>query len=1594
MPCSVFRGLPLSFVSILLLASSVAAQSTDLRPVEFAITGTVTDASDDAPIERARIIVTDDATGLVLLERAFTDIAGDYVAVFENEVEVTVGIDDPDDPQETASDGLWMGAIGPNPVHGGGDVQLVLPYSARADDESAPVVELYDLRGRRLETGETLGSGIYLYRLRFDERAVDARKMIVLGPTRPRIQLVRTSGPGRIDDVPGGLSRRVDATTSVRVRIERPGFVPEESTIVVAAETGAVVDAALDAEAPPTADLLTGGSTQAGESTLFDATGSTASDGGDLFFAWDFGDGQRGTGGEVAHVYAAAGSYDVTVTVTGSHGATATASTQLTITAPETPATVDAQLVGSITDVAGNLLSGVRASLVGFAPVDSSDSDGAVTLENVPTGVPLSIQLEKEGYAEQVVRLTLPADVDFGHFESTLARRAASVPVRKVEDGGAIRGLDGATIDLPVEALVDGNGTPVTGDVTLSLTPLDVADARQSLAFPGGYEGLTPTGTRGLILSYGTMEIEFEQNGEALQLAPGRAATVEIPLYATNASAGETIALWSMDPSTGLWREEGSGTVVSSPNSPTGRALRAEVSHFSWWNADKFEDEPYRVIPECKINDENGLPTLEIPPGESCYINGRTVGGGGPFGNPNTNVRPGTPQVLAIPSRTSFALNASTSGGTVAGSVVVNGEPGDEDTIVIGLDPVDSGGGALSFPSDLTASIDPADETDTYTMELAAGQRFALSVVANAPSTVQGEVRVFDPSTGLFDSTTFGPNAPGVIFREVPATGTYTIEVEGTNAQVGAYDLRIELVEIQTLTVDVPVTFDTDPGSIDSFVFSATEGQWISLGQRRLEGFSGGSGRLTLQRPDGSVAREWNFGFSGYDLGLFEIDTTGDWTATVRMTDLDGRLYLLVGAVPEIALDQSLEGVLESRGTRYYRTTAGVGTPIRAGLLRGTGFSGNVSIVRSDFGGLDVGIDVQDGFQDATAVTVSTQEGPVFVRVGATFNTNDRTTRDYRVILHRVRDPGQPIFDAAGRARFTETIDRFARIDLHTIDLEAGDGLVVTLRDDGSNGPGVNAVAQLRRIGSGTTFVPDFDFSLVSVARSSGDAANGVLEQEVFTVGTSGTHVLALAALDGATGSFEVTIDRVPSLSTIVVDDDLSQCASATTRSLLGAMAAVPDGGTIELCEGEWSGILTYLTRATDVTLQGAGQGLSVVSLLERGAVLFFDGNATAVRDLEIRTTRGQSSDGIYVADPAGTVIERVTIGPAPGTDPVDRGIEMGSGQDVRVSDVTFDRNRRAVYATFADDVVVEDCTMDGWWGMVEVRGADRAIVRRNTFTSDALGQVLKLIDGAAHQVFDNVVIIATGDIGANLNTQAFSVFDRDDDDDKPATIVRDNRITTNEAGLELTVEVEGSELVCENNVVVCTDPIGRQALKLGTSRQEPNQTLVVRNNTFDGVRLFDTVTMFGAEFVETDVMNNSFRIAPGTNLQPTYVFLEIRPIGSNIGAVPFRFVNNVVDGVGGGIAVETLNGATIITDYNVFGSFETYFAGAQTTGGANDLTGVDPQFADGELRLAPTSPGVDSGATTAQFGAIPTDAIDGTVRPQGAGVDRGAWEQ
>src|SRR5206468_926796 len=72
---------------------------------------------------------------------------------------------------------------------------------------------------------------------------------------------------------------------------------------------------------------------ETGIAVSFSGAGSTDPDSDALSYAWTFGDGGSSADQRPAHVYAAAGSFTVTLTVTDVHGASDVATTSATIAA-------------------------------------------------------------------------------------------------------------------------------------------------------------------------------------------------------------------------------------------------------------------------------------------------------------------------------------------------------------------------------------------------------------------------------------------------------------------------------------------------------------------------------------------------------------------------------------------------------------------------------------------------------------------------------------------------------------------------------------------------------------------------------------------------------------------------------------------------------------------------------------------------------------------------------------------------------------------------------------------------------------------------------------------------------------------------------------------------------------------------------------------------------------------------------------------------------------------------------------------------------------------------------------------------------------
>ncbi|MEK0086023.1 PKD domain-containing protein [Benzoatithermus flavus] len=165
-----------------------------------------------------------------------------------------------------------------------------------------------------------------------------------------------------------------DGTTGsgpvVSHRYDRPGAYPVMLTVQDAAglpNSVATSRATVVVNDPPIAVAGPDRKAAIGETLTFDAGGSSDPDGKLVRYAWDFGDGAKGSGPKVAYAYGRPGIYVATLTVTDDSGtatSTATASATVRVNAPPIARAGPDQIV--------------TASEVGFDGSASEDPDGTI----------------------------------------------------------------------------------------------------------------------------------------------------------------------------------------------------------------------------------------------------------------------------------------------------------------------------------------------------------------------------------------------------------------------------------------------------------------------------------------------------------------------------------------------------------------------------------------------------------------------------------------------------------------------------------------------------------------------------------------------------------------------------------------------------------------------------------------------------------------------------------------------------------------------------------------------------------------------------------------------------------------------------------------------------------------------------------------------------------------------------------------------------------------------------------------------------------------------------------------------------------------
>ncbi|MCP4644392.1 MAG: hypothetical protein GY851_28370 [bacterium] len=260
---------------------------------------------------------------------------------------------------------------------------------------------------------------------------------------------------------------------------------------------------------------------------------------------------------------------------------------------PPNPPAAPGSLVGWVADTEGVGIPGCTVTVDDEAKVYpvtvQTNATGQYSLGNLSAGQGLKVTFEQDGFTTTCRFVDITASKTTTANATMKARELDTLPA--AEAGGVATDGQGTTkVGLPPSGLVDKFGNPVTGEVKVAVTPLDVTDPGDLGAFPGDFQAITSkkNGSQQVTLeTFGLAEVVITKNGEEVNLGVGKSAQLEIKLPPQKSiSSGDTIPLWWFDEEAGLWMEAGTGTVGAS-TSGSGLAFFATVTHFSWWNADR-----------------------------------------------------------------------------------------------------------------------------------------------------------------------------------------------------------------------------------------------------------------------------------------------------------------------------------------------------------------------------------------------------------------------------------------------------------------------------------------------------------------------------------------------------------------------------------------------------------------------------------------------------------------------------------------------------------------------------------------------------------------------------------------------------------------------------------------------------------------------------------------------------------------------------------------------------------------------------------------------------------------------------------------------
>ena len=243
------------------------------------------------------------------------------------------------------------------------------------------------------------------------------------------------------------------------------------------------------------------------------------------------------------------------------------------------PTPVQGNVTGKVIDNNNNAVAG--ATVRAGSNTTATDSRGLFRFNNIQLDkFSAVITVEKAGFFKGY--RVFSASANNTNFVKLRLVPKSLIGSIDAANGGSVTLPDNSKITLPASGVVEkATSQSYSGSVKVYAAVIDPTSADISQVVPGSFQGTDANNNRVILKSFGMLAVELEGNsGEQLQIAPGKTAKLRFTIPSSlRSTAPATIPLWSVDETTGLWKQEGSANKGTD-------YYEGDVSHFSFWNCD------------------------------------------------------------------------------------------------------------------------------------------------------------------------------------------------------------------------------------------------------------------------------------------------------------------------------------------------------------------------------------------------------------------------------------------------------------------------------------------------------------------------------------------------------------------------------------------------------------------------------------------------------------------------------------------------------------------------------------------------------------------------------------------------------------------------------------------------------------------------------------------------------------------------------------------------------------------------------------------------------------------------------------------------